>query len=184
MKVLKKDVAFTGLHLRIVNKSFETDTGGKGVWETVERINIPEIGAVVVIALTRNKEVIFERNWRVPLESFVLQFPAGLIDKDDENEEETARRELLEETGYLAKRLVPITLAAECSALTPNQVNHYLATDVEFVGKEGSQTTEEIEVLKVPIRNLKRFMLNLPEDTILDLRVPGILWMLEKRKMI
>ena len=61
MKVLKKDVTYTGLHLRIVNKSFETDTGQKGVWETVERINIPRIGAVVVIAITKDREMIFEK---------------------------------------------------------------------------------------------------------------------------
>jgi len=65
----------------------------------VERTNVPyEIGAVVVIPMTKKQELIFEKNWRIPLETPVIQFPAGLIDK--ESAEVVARRELLEETGY------------------------------------------------------------------------------------
>lgn len=53
-------------------------------------------GAVVIIASTKGRELVLERNWRAPLESFVIQFPAGLSDKEEESEEEVARRELQE----------------------------------------------------------------------------------------
>ena len=102
MKVTDREVVFTGNYLRVVNKRFGTESGEEGTWETVERTHISDIGAVVVVALTKDREVILERNWRVPIESFVIQLPAGLRDRLGENEEETARRELLEETGYLA----------------------------------------------------------------------------------
>jgi ADP-ribose pyrophosphatase len=184
MIVTKKDVVFEGNYLRVVEKSFKTQSGEKHIWETVERTTIGSRGAVVVIALTKEREVILERNWRVPSESFVIQLPAGLCDVADECEEETARRELLEETGYMANKLIPIIVAPEDPVLTPTQVSHFLAPDVELAEEPRSDVTEGIEVLKVPIAKLGDFFLNLPKDTMLDLRVPGILWVLESLKLI
>jgi len=184
MKITSREIAFEGNYLRLVRKYVKTDDAKEHVWETVERTNIYHRGAVVIIALTPQKEVILERNWRAPIEAFVIQFPAGLTDRESESEEETARRELLEETGYLAKELIPIIPTPLCPALTPTEANHFLAPDVELVGKQKKDTTEEIEVLKVPVAKLTDFLLNLPEDTRLDLRVPGILWILEKKQLI
>lgn len=184
MRITKKELAFEGNYLRLVRKYFQTDTGKEAIWETVERTNIYDRGAVVVIPLTTKREVILERNWRAPIESFVIQFPAGLTDRAGESEEEAARRELLEETGYMAKNLIPIIPVPLSPTLTSTEANHFLAPEVEFVGKTRNDTAEVIEVLKVPIEELDEFLLNLPNDTKLDLRVPGILWILERRKLI
>jgi len=184
MRVTRKEIAFEGNYLRLIKKHFETDAGKQGVWEAVERTNIYNRGAVVVIALTDKREVILEKNWRVPLESFIIQFPAGLTDRDQENEEETARRELLEETGYLAKELIPIMPLPLTPDFTPTEATHFLATEVEFVGKEKPDAADVMEVLLVPLEELEEFLLSLPRDTKLDLRVPGILWVLEKKGLI
>lgn len=184
MRIIKRELVFEGKYLRIVKKYFKRDKGEEGVWETVERTNIYNRGAVVIVALTKKREIILERNWRVPLESFVVQFPAGLTDREGESEEETARRELLEETGYMAEKLIPIIPAPLSPALTPTEANHFFAPEVEFVGKERKDAADEIEVLEVPVEKLSEFLMNLPEDTKLDLRVPGILWILERKKLI
>ena len=185
MQVVKKETIFEGDHLRLVRKHLRTSRGERGIWETVERKNIYNRGAVVIIALTKDRELILERNWRAPLESFVIQFPAGLCDKEGEGEEEVARRELLEETGYRAGKLIPIITTPPCPAMVPTGGTHFFAPEVEFAGKEDNiDTTEEIEVLKVPIRDLDDFLLNLPKDTELDLRVPGILWVLARKGLI
>jgi len=134
--------------------------------------------------LTKEGELILERNWRAPLESFVIQFPAGLSDREGEKEEDTARRELLEETGYTAKRLIPIISTPLAPALTPTRAIHFFAPDVEFVGRKSEDVAEKIEVLKVPFEKVGDFLLSLPEDTKLDLRVPGILWILERRGLV
>ena len=184
MRVTKKDCVFQGNYLRVVEKCLETRSGENHIWETVERTTIGTRGAVVVIALTKEREVILERNWRVPSESFVIQLPAGLCDVAGECEEETARRELLEETGYIANKLVSIIVAPEDPVLTPTQISHFLAPDVEFTEEPRGDINEGIEVLKVPIAELGHFFLNLPKNTMLDLRVPGILWVLERMNLI
>jgi ADP-ribose pyrophosphatase len=184
MRITKREVVFEGKYLQVVRKEFNTDMGEGGTWEAVQRKNIYGRGAVVIVALTKDGEVILERNWRVPLESFVIQFPAGLTDREGENEEETARRELLEETGYRAERLIPIISVPVSPVLTATRAMHFLAPEVEFVGRQGKEIGEEIGVLKIPVDKISDFLLNLPEDTELDIRVPGILWILEKRGLI
>jgi len=52
------------------------------------------------------------------------------------------------------------------------------------VGKEKKHIAEEVEVLEVPVEKLSDLRLNLPNDNKLDLRVPGILWILQRRKFI
>lgn len=181
MRITRRELAFEGNHLRLMRKHFETDSGEEGIWETVELMNTHKRGAVVIVALTKEKEVVLERNWRVPLESCVIQFPAGLTDREGESEEETARRELLEETGYMARELIPIIAAPLVPELSPIEAMHFFAPEVEFVGK-GSEDADQIksEVITVPVGQLSQFMMNLPKDTKLDIRVPGILWVLER----
>ena len=85
MKITKKDVVFDGEYLRLVRKHLETGSREQDIWETVERKNVYNKGAVVIIASTKERELVPERNWRAPLESFVIQFPAGLRDKEGES---------------------------------------------------------------------------------------------------
>ncbi len=184
MKITKKETLFDGNYLGVVRKHFITETGQECFWETIERKNIYNGGAVVIVALTKKRELILERNWRVPIESFVIQFPAGLTDKKGESEEQAARRELLEETGYRAEKLIPIISVPLCPALATTRASHFFAPDVEFTGNIMNDAAEEIEVLKVPLEKLDHFLFNLPEDTELDLRVPGILRILERRGLL
>ena len=184
MKITRKESVFNGTYLGIVNKHFKNNNGQEGIWETIERKNIYNKGAVAIVAITKERELILERNWRFPLESYVIQLPAGLTDKKDESEEEAARRELMEETGYLAGELIPIISTPSCSALISTRVTHFFAPDVEFSGITMRDTAEKIEILKVPIEEIDDFFLNLPEDTELDLGVLGILRIMEKKNIL
>jgi len=66
MKITRRESVFNGNYLGIVNKHFKTGKGQEGIWETIERKNIYNKGAVVVVALTKKRELIIERNWRLP----------------------------------------------------------------------------------------------------------------------
>jgi len=57
MEITRREILYEGKYLRMVKRHFKTDTG-ESDWETVERKNIHGKGAVVVIALTKEKEMI------------------------------------------------------------------------------------------------------------------------------
>lgn len=184
MRITGRKTLFEGRFVRIVEKDVITADGQRRTWETIERTNVHGNGAVVIIAVTEDGRLIFEKNWRAAIEAFVIQFPAGLTDLDGESEEEAARRELLEETGYAATRLIPVLLSPLSAALTSTRAMHYFAPGVRYVEEPISRDSEGIEVLTVPLSEVGRFLLQLPAGVELDLRVPGILHLLQLQGLI
>ena len=73
-------------------------------WEWVERTNTS--AAVVIVAITQQRQLVLVEQYRIPLGRRVIELPAGLVGDLAENKQEdlmeAARRELLEETGYEA----------------------------------------------------------------------------------
>ena len=89
-----KVTRWEGKYLRIV-----TDHG----WEYVERCG--GMGAVVIVAMHDGKFILVEQ-MRVPLGKRCIELPAGLVgDEDDKGIEDTAIKELEEETGFVAERV-------------------------------------------------------------------------------
>ena len=91
---MSKVTRWEGKYLRMV-----TDDG----WEYVERCG--GMTAVVIVAMHDGKFILVEQA-RVPLGKRCIELPAGLVgDEDDKGIDETAIKELEEETGYLAERV-------------------------------------------------------------------------------
>jgi len=184
MEILRREKAFEGEYLRIIRKTAITTESTEIIWETVERTNIYGPGCVIIVGLTDKGELILERHWRAPIESYVIQFPGGLTDTVNESEEETAHREFFEETGYVARKLIPILSAANSPGVTPLIAKYYFTSEAEYIGNHNKEISEDIEVITVPKNNLHQFLAKLPDDTELDLRVPGIVWMLESEGLL
>ena len=91
---MAKVTRWEGKYLRMV-----TDGG----WEYVERCG--GMTAVVIVAMHDSKYILVEQ-MRVPLGKRCIELPAGLVgDEDDLGIEETALKELEEETGFVADRV-------------------------------------------------------------------------------
>lgn len=183
MKITKRETVYKGKFIKIVDKHYETEDGKKGIWETVER-NMPQNKAVVIFALTKNKEVILERIYRIPFECYILELPAGLCDKENETEEEVAKRELLEETGYEAKKLVRVFCSTGDMALTDTEIVYFFAPDVEFIGNMNKDDSEEIEVVKVPLEKLVDTALNPPQGIKISFDLLSVLPVLRKKGLV
>ena len=184
MKVTDRKVIHEGRFVRLVEKRVVNSQGRHGTWEIVERTNIHGNGAVVIVALTEDGELLFEKNWRAGTESYVNQFPAGLTDLAGETEEDAARRELLEETGYAASHVIPVMLSPLSAALTSTRAMHFFAPGARRVEMPTHADIEGIEVIRVPQGRVDEFLLNLPDGVELDLRVPGILWVMKQKGLL
>ena len=99
--VLKEQLLYSGRWSEMVEFSYEDDEKQVRKWEGLHRKH--RAAAVIIIAkLKPSGRYILIRQFRPPTDSYILEFPAGLVDPG-ENPETTATRELLEETGYVGR---------------------------------------------------------------------------------
>ena len=179
MKIISQKEVYKGQHLKVIKKEFLTKNGKRGVWECVERR-----GGVLIFPLTKKKEVILEKIFRIPINSYDIELPAGSVDKKNETLKENAKRELLEETGYLAKKIIPIFEWELSPWFASSPAILFFAPDVEFKEKKGGEDVEDIKVIKVPLKKLEEFLIKQSKKTKVHLSVFGALALLKKKKMI
>jgi 8-oxo-dGTP pyrophosphatase MutT (NUDIX family) len=127
--------------------TFEAPDGSK-----FRRDIVRSPGAVAAIPVALNADgvlsVLFVRQYRAPYDDFVLEIPAGMRDVPDEPPEATAHRELIEEVGYSAGSLVPLTQFYPSAGMTDSVLHLFLATDLTEVGQQVHGPEEEnMEVL-------------------------------------
>lgn len=174
-KVIAKKTLWKGKYLRTVRITYEGRKGDLRQWEAVERVNCNGIAAIVPI--TDDGHVILIRQFRPPVNGYVIELPAGLNDMN-ETLEAVASRELLEETGYEAKKLIPFARGPLSGGLSGEILTVYLATGVEFRGVSGRDEAEDIEVLKVPLTGIYEWLSTLVKDgNLIDLKIFGLIEM-------
>ncbi len=110
-------------------------------------------GAVCVVPLTRDGEVVCVRQYRYALQRVTLEIPAGKLDSPDEDHLEAALRELREETGYTPGRITPIGDLATSPALLTEIIYMYLAEDLTE-GETDPDEDEFIEFVKIPLEDM------------------------------
>jgi ADP-ribose pyrophosphatase len=126
-------------------------------WQYVERKKGKE--AVAVLAETDEGEVIFVEQYRKPVRARVIDFPAGLVgDEGDDDAEETARRELEEETGFVCDSVELIARGPSSPGITSEIVSLYRARGVRRAGKGGGVGGEDITVHAVPRAELRGWL--------------------------
>ena len=145
---LDSRLAFEGVFLRLFVDRVKSADGHEG---TREYLRHP--GAVMIIPLLDAEHVLLERQFRYPLGRAIVEFPAGKIDPG-EPPFECARRELLEETGYTARRWSYLGGLHNAIAYSDEKIEIYLAEDLERTGDATLDAGETLEVFEAPWRQL------------------------------
>ena len=149
-------------------------------WEFAERPNTE--GVVGILALTPQEEVILVEQFRIPVQSLVIEIPAGLIGDEEAHRgeaiEETARRELLEETGYRAGSVKRLLSSPTSPGMTTELTHLFHATELERVHAGGGVDGEEIVVHRVPRSELREWLAGREEEGLLiDFKIHAALWL-------
>jgi ADP-ribose pyrophosphatase len=106
-------------------------------------------GAVIILPMLDEQTILVERQYRYPLRQHFLELPAGKIDPGEESSV-TARRELLEETGYEADIWQRMFATYPCVGYSNERLEFYLARNLRFVGHPG-EDGEFLETMALPV---------------------------------
>ncbi|WZO98040.1 NUDIX hydrolase [Isosphaeraceae bacterium EP7] len=115
--------------------------------KTADREVIIHPGAVGLVAMVDADRVCLVRNFRYPPARSILEIPAGTLDPG-ETPESTAARELIEETGYRAGRIEPVSTWWVSPALMTERMHIFLCTELS-PGPTEHQPDERIEPIVV-----------------------------------
>ena len=110
-------------------------------------------GFAAVVAVTDRGRVVLVRQWRQPLGKFTLELPSGAVDAG-EDPPESAGRELLEETGYRAEELEPVTSVHTSTGRSTEVCHLFRCRAVREAGGPQPEPTEFIEVVELDFREV------------------------------
>jgi ADP-ribose pyrophosphatase len=128
------------------------------VQEPGGHINVRDVirhnGSVVMLAVDESKnpddpEILFERQYRHAAGQFLIELPAGRVEPNEPTLA-AAKRELIEETGYRAKRWTLLTKYFASPGFLGEWMQIYLARDIRE-GAAAPEDDENIEVLRLPL---------------------------------
>lgn len=137
---LSSEVKYDGALLHIRRDTVRLPNGKAATRE----YNI-HYGAVCIIPLLENGDVLLERQYRYPLREVITEIPAGKLDAPDEDPLEAAKRELREETGATAAEWHALGLFCPAGAYSTERIYMYLARGLTF----GARELDEDEFLNV-----------------------------------
>ena len=139
---------FDGIILHVQRDTVRLPNGNGAVREVIRHI-----GAVCVIPVLDNGDVIMERQFRYPLDRVILEIPAGKLDAPDEDRLSAIRRELREETGYTADSWQEIGPFHPAPAYSDEYITMYLARGLHK-GEQDLDADEFLDVCTVPLKDL------------------------------
>lgn len=148
-KTMKTEKIYDG---KIVNLRVDTVELPDKKYSKREIVEHP--GAVGVIAITDNNELIMVKQFRKPVEKFLLEIPAGKLEINEEPRE-TGIRELKEETGYVPENFEYAFEFYPSPGITTEKIHLFIATGLTKEAAEPDEG-EFVEIEKIPISDLNR----------------------------
>jgi ADP-ribose pyrophosphatase len=141
-----------------------------GKTSTREWINHP--GAVCIIPILPNGKIALIRQYRYPVQSEMIELPAGKLDKG-EKPEKCAKRELIEEIGYRSNKLTFLSHIHPAIGFANEKMWIFLAEDLE---KTESKLDEDEFIELIPT-NLENALEMIWSGKITDVKtIIGLLW--------
>ena len=142
------DTVWEGRYIKVLKE---------GTWEWVARTR--GVTAAVILALDDGHVILVEQ-YRTALKAHSLELPAGLVGDEQEGEaiEAAAIRELEEETGYRAERVVDLGRFHASPGMSSEGFNLLRAEGLTKVGEGGGVGGEDIKVHRVPLEEVPAFV--------------------------
>lgn len=129
------------------------------IWQIAERATKPkdaDVAGICVIGILKKdgkKFLVLIKQFRIPVKAWCIEFPAGLVDKEKESIIQAGLRELKEETGYVANKIILEPKNIQClnPGLTDDSVQ-FMIVEIDGdseINQNPKQSLEDHECLSV-----------------------------------
>ena len=150
-KTILSEAMFSTPWMSVYHNMFELPNGKKGNYYYVHTN-----GSSLIVPITDSGKILMIRQYRYLFDEVSIEIPCGGI-KDGQNEAETARSELIEETGYNCKSLKRVGKFVPYNGISDEVCHVFIATGLYFVG-EKPDDTEQIETFEADIEEIDRMI--------------------------
>lgn len=152
-ETLQIEEIYNGKILRVTRDTVRLENGKTSIREVIHHS-----GGVCVVALTKEKEVFFVKQFRYPFGEALLELPAGKRE-EGENPMECGIRELREEIGAEAGRFLSLGCLYPTVAYDSEVIHMYLAEDLTFF-EQRLDEGEFLDVIKIPLENAYQMVMD------------------------
>jgi ADP-ribose pyrophosphatase len=148
MKKSKK--SFKGKLLNVVSKRIRLPNGHTSYFDIVEHP-----GAILVIPFLSQNKIILLRQFRPSINSYLYELPAGTLEKD-ERLAACCRREIIEETGYSAGKIIRMGKIFPVPGYSTEVITIFKATGLVKAQGPRHEKDEVIQAFPVTRREIRR----------------------------
>jgi len=144
-EILHRREVYNGLVFTIIRDEVRHRDG----YETVREV-VQHGGGAVIVPVLPGPDILLIRQFRYPLQEEILELPAGKLDRG-EDPMECAKRELREETGYIAACLTHLSSMWTTPGFCSEVLHLYMATDLTAGMQALEQGEESISVMRTSL---------------------------------
>lgn len=144
-KTLESDTGLSSYHVSVKKDRVQLPDGA--VIDDFYTVTIPD--AALIVALTEDGCVLLKSEYRYACKCDVIECPAGMVNPGEEPLE-TAKRELLEETGYVSDSWEYLGPTWESTSKLTNTMHLFVARDCRKAREQHLDENESIDVMSVP----------------------------------
>lgn len=116
--------------------------------------------AAAIVALDDAGNIILKKEYRYCYDRDLIEVPAGTFEEGETDGLSVAKRELLEETGYISEDWQYLGATVESSAKLTNYMHIYFANHCRKVSGQHLDATEEVDVLLMPLGQAVDMVMN------------------------
>ena len=143
-QILGSRLFFQGRKFQFEVNQLRLPNGAQGEWECVRHP-----GGALAVPVTNDGQLVLVRQYRFAIQSRILEFPAGTLERG-EKPEVTIKREIEEETGYTATKWRNLGKFPLAPGYSDEYIYAFLAQDLEKLPQPPSQDEDEdIEVVLI-----------------------------------
>lgn len=149
IKLISRDLKYKGTIMNIYDDTVDVD-GHITHWDFMSKCS-----AAAVVPVLSNGNILMVRQYRLAVDKWTLEIPAGKLDSDDEDFLVCAIRELEEETGYKSENIEFLCDTYTAAAFCSEKVRIFVAKDL-VPGKKHFDRDEELVTEEWSIEDLKK----------------------------